>query len=83
MLVNSLFGVTAYGALEGDDVEVNLTGVYERPKVAEEIELGEPLYWNGAALTTVASGLPRVGTAAKAAATDDAVLRIRLSGETA
>lgn len=84
VLVNSLFGVAAYGALEGDPVEVNLSGVYELPKIAGAIELGEPLYWNGAALTTVAgSGLPRVGTAAKDAANDDATVRIRLSGETA
>jgi predicted RecA/RadA family phage recombinase len=76
--------VSAYDALEGDDVEVSLTGVYELPKIAGAIELGEPLYWNGAALTpTAGSGLPRVGTAAKAAANDDATVQVRLSGETA
>lgn len=84
VLVNSLFGVAAYGALEGDEVEVSLAGVYALPKVAEAIEIGEPLYWTGAALTpTAGSGLPRVGTCAKAAGVDDPTVRIRLSGETA
>jgi predicted RecA/RadA family phage recombinase len=75
--------VAAYSALEGDNVEVSLAGVYALPKIAGAIELGEPLYWNGAALTTVASGLPRVGVAAKAAGADDPTVQVRLSGETA
>jgi hypothetical protein len=52
--------------------------------IMNEINRGAPLYWNGAALTPTAGfGLPRMGIAAKAAATDDAAVRIRLSGETA
>jgi len=76
--------VAAYDAPEAHDVEVSLAGVYALPKLAGVIELGEPLYWNGAALTpTAGSGLPRVGVAAKAAGADDPTVRIRLSGEVA
>ena len=53
--VGVFFGVAAYDALEGANVETQLTGVFELPKeTGLAIDQGDRVYWD----TSVGSGGP-------------------------
>ena len=81
-LVGSLFGVAAYSAAEGAEVEASLVGVYELPKASGAITVGAKAYFDTTAknVTTTATGNKLIGAAVGAAATGDATVRVRLDG---
>lgn len=76
----SLFGVAAYTAGAGAEVEANLIGVFALPKTAGALALGVKAYWDGAAVTGTATGNRLIGAVAKAAGAGDATVRVRLNG---
>lgn len=81
--VGAFVGVAAYDAATGEDVEVALTGVFELPKGAEQINVGDRCYWDGSNVTAAADPSDvRIGVAAKTAATNDTTVRVRLDGIT-
>jgi predicted RecA/RadA family phage recombinase len=84
VLIGSLFGVAAYNAAEGEDVEVSLEGVYELPKAAGAIDPGAKVYWVTAdknVSTADGSGANKlIGAATAAAGGSDAKARVRLNG---
>jgi predicted RecA/RadA family phage recombinase len=82
-LVGTLFGVAAYTALSGAEVEIKTDGVYELPKLAAQAwTVGAILYWDDTNkwLTTVASTHVAVGKALKVADNPSATGIVRLSG---
>lgn len=84
VLVGSLFGVAAFDAAEGADVEINTTGVYDVAKVsAQAWTVGAPIYWDVAAklATTNAAGNTLIGVALAVAANPSAIGRVRLSAD--
>ena len=56
VLVGSLFGVAINDAASGAPVQIAVQGVFALPKVSAEVwTVGQILYWNGTAVTNVAS----------------------------
>jgi predicted RecA/RadA family phage recombinase len=47
--VGALFGIAAFDAIGGADVEVALEGIWELPKAAVAIARGAPVFWDAAA----------------------------------
>jgi predicted RecA/RadA family phage recombinase len=84
VLVGSIFGVAEYTAGSGDEVEVNLVGVFELPKATGAISQGAKVYWDNTAknVTTTASGNSLIGAAVSAALSGAATVRVRLNGST-
>jgi predicted RecA/RadA family phage recombinase len=84
VLVGSIFGVAEYTAGSGDEVEVNLVGVFDLPKAAGAITQGAKVYWDNTAknVTTTASGNSLIGAAVAAAANGASTVRVRLNGST-
>lgn len=84
LLVGALFGVAAYTAAEGEEVEASLVGVFELPKGSGAIGEGAKAYWDSAAraVTVTATGNKLIGAAIRAAASGDAAVRVRLNGST-
>lgn len=83
VVVGSLFGIAAFSALAGADVEIKCGGVYDVPKVsAQAWTVGAPVYWDPAAkaVTNVAGALTKIGVAAAVAANPSAFGRVRLNG---
>lgn len=84
VLVGSLFGVAAYDALNGAEVELATRGVYELPKVTGQAWAAAwaPIYWDNTAkkCTTTSSGNTKIGVNMKAEQSAAAVARIRLNG---
>jgi predicted RecA/RadA family phage recombinase len=80
VLVGGLFGVAAYDAAEGAEVEVQLKGVFRLPKATGAVAEGQALYWDATAkvLTTTASGNTLAAHAAEAAASGAADIAARL-----
>lgn len=80
VLVGALFGVAAFTALSGADVEISTEGVYELPKTsAQAWTVGALIYWTGSAATTTATDNTLIGHALKAAANPSATGIVRLS----
>jgi predicted RecA/RadA family phage recombinase len=86
VVVGKLFGVAAYDAAAGAEVEIATRGVYVLPKAAVAVSQGAAIYWDGTALTTAADngGTPPVanlfvGHAVNNAAEAAATVRVRLS----
>lgn len=81
-IVGSLFGVAAYAAAEGIEVETQLVGVFDLPKAAGAIAQGARVYFDTTAkkVTGTAGSNKLVGAAIVAAATGDATARVRLDG---
>ena len=47
VLLGSLFGIAAHNANVGDDLVINLTGIYELPKAASQAwTVGQKVYWD-------------------------------------
>lgn len=82
VLVNALFGVAAYDADEGAEVEVSLVGVYALPKSSGAIAEGAKVYWDSTAkaVTATASGNKLIGAAVRAAGSAETTARVRLNG---
>jgi predicted RecA/RadA family phage recombinase len=84
--VGALFGVAAYAAGSGDEVEAKRTGVFDLPKTTGEAwTVGARLYWNAGTkklTTTVGSNL-FVGAALAAAGESAETGRVILAGTVA
>lgn len=83
IIVGSIFGIAAHDALEHAEVEAQVVGVFELPKGSEQIDQGDPVFWddgNGVITGTGTAGFYLVGVATEGAPTDAAVVRVRLSG---
>jgi predicted RecA/RadA family phage recombinase len=82
LLVGTLFGVAAYDALVGADVEVAVTGVYNLPKAVGALTQGQKIYWDNTAknVTGTVGTNTFIGCAVLPAASGDATARIRLNG---
>lgn len=83
VLVGVLFGVAAFTALSGADVEIKVTGVFDLPKTsAEAWTVGAAVYWDNTnkVATTVSSGNTLIGKAVAAAANPSGIGRVRLNG---
>jgi predicted RecA/RadA family phage recombinase len=82
-LVGTLFGVAAFSALSGTDVELKTHGVFDLPKTsAQAWTVGAAIYWddtNKVATTTTTSNT-LIGKALAVAANPSAVGRVRLDG---
>jgi predicted RecA/RadA family phage recombinase len=83
VLVGSLFGVAISAALSGAEVQLQVTGVFDLPKVGSQAwTVGALIYWNGSACTNVASTNKLIGTAQAAVGSGagETVGRVRLNG---
>ena len=79
--LGSIRGVAAFDAASGEPVEVATEGVFTLPKVAaEDIAVGDLLYWTGTACTKTAGtgSKPLVGVAVKAAGNGVATVNVKL-----
>jgi predicted RecA/RadA family phage recombinase len=86
MLAGKLFGVAAYDALEGADVELDLVGVFDLPKSTaggSGIDARAAVYWDDTAkvVTKTAAGNTHIGASLAAAADGTALVRVRLNGQ--
>lgn len=85
VLVGTLFGVAAFSALSGAEVEIKTTGVFELPKTSEQAwTAGAAIYWDGAnkVCTTAGAGNRQIGTALAAAEDPSATGVVRLGVST-
>lgn len=83
VLVGSMFGVAAFDAVSGADVEIATTGVFDMNKLsAQAWTVGAKVYWDGTAkqATTVSTSNTLIGVAAAAAANPSDTGRVRLNG---
>src|SRR3954471_23683066 len=80
VLVEKLFGVAAYTAEAGAEVELSIEGVYRLPKAASAMAQGRAAYWDAAAQQSLlrAAGNSLMGLVAGAAAAPDATVAVRL-----
>lgn len=68
LLLVDTFGVVESTVTTGNPAAIILRGTFTLPKAAGTAwSIGQALYWNGTALTTVSSGNRKVGVAAAAA----------------
>lgn len=81
VVAGELVGVAVKDGVEGEMVAVNLTGVFELPKVTTAITLGAALYWDATneRVTTTATDNVKIGHAFQAAANGTATIHVRLS----
>ena len=78
--VGNVFGVAAFDALSGNNVECEVEGVYDLAKDASTFAQGDLAYWDDTAkkvTSTVGSNL-LIGAVEVAAATGAAVVRVNL-----
>ncbi len=83
VLIGSLFGVAAYDADEGDNSEIQVTGVMALPKLTTDtMAVGDPLYWDATNghLTVTATDNVLVGVAVSTAGSGATTVEIRLNG---
>lgn len=83
LLVGAIFGVAAFAAAEGDEVEAATVGVFELAKTAgQAFAQGDKVYFDSTAktVTSTASGNKLIGAALVAAAGSEEVVRVRLNG---
>ncbi len=81
VLVGSLFGVAAYDALAGAEVELALVGVFDLP-AAGPIDAGAAVYWTESPAGVAASGATLIGAALLAVGELGTTARVRLNGVT-
>ncbi len=86
IVVGSLIGVAATDAASGAPVEIALDGVFDIPKAAEPVAVGEPAYWDAAGpqatITPGTGSKPLMGNIARDAAIGAATCEVRLSQTT-
>lgn len=81
VLVGSLFGVACNDFSAGEEVELQVVGVFALSKVTPEAwAQGAPVYWNGARCTTTAAANKLIGVATVAAGSTSISGRVRLNG---
>ena len=85
VLLGSLFGVAAGAITNGAEGVINLTGVYDLPKVGSQAwTVGALVYWDAAnnRCTTTAGSLKLIGVAVAAVGSGagETVGRVRLNG---
>lgn len=83
VLVGSIFGIASSTVDAGDDVAVNVTGVWEHAKTsAQAWTVGAAIYWDDTnkVFTTSSSGNTLVGKATVAAANPSDTGTVRLNG---
>ena len=83
VIVGSIFGVANGDAATGEDVDLDVEGVFDLPKVsALAINPGDLVYWVAAdkAVTKTASGNTKIGVATATAANPSASVNVRLNG---
>lgn len=85
VLIGSIFGVAANDAAAGEEVVLNVVGLFELPKTESQAwTAGDAVYWDDAAseATTVATGNTLIGvaTAAVAGGATDTIGKVRLNG---
>ncbi len=88
VLAGAIFGVAAGDIANGAVGTINLTGVYDLPKVGSQAwTVGAKVYWDAAnaRCTTVASGNTLIGVAALAVGSGagETTGRVRLNGTAA
>lgn len=82
-LVGTLFGIAAYSAKTGEEVEIKATGVFDLPKTsAQAWTVGAAIYWDDTAknCTTTATNNTLIGKALAVAANPSATGVVRLNG---
>lgn len=83
VIIGSIFGVAAGGALSGEPLDLNVVGVYELPKVsALAIATGDKVYFDAATslVNKTASGNVYIGVAVATAPNPSASVNVRLNG---
>lgn len=81
--IGSVFGVAAYDAAEGDEIELTVVGVFDLPKATGgALTAGDPVFWDAGAskVTATATGNTLIGAAMADAAAPDEIGRVRLNG---
>lgn len=81
VVAGALVGIAGKDGVEGEVVAVNLTGVFELPKVTGALALGAEVYWNATSkkVTATATDNTKIGKVFADAANADATVRVRLS----
>jgi predicted RecA/RadA family phage recombinase len=83
LLIGGLFGIATTSALQGDDVEIAITGVFDMPKAsATVIAQGDQVAWDDTVKETALPGvgLFPVGIATAAAGNGVTTVSVRLDG---
>jgi predicted RecA/RadA family phage recombinase len=85
LLVGAIFGIATHDALEGAEVETQLTGVVEIAKVGSQAwSAGDKVYWDNTArrATTIATENTAVGAAVPpvGSGAEETLGRVRLNG---
>jgi predicted RecA/RadA family phage recombinase len=83
VLVGAMFGIASGNAKSTEDLELQVTGVFELPKVAAQAwAQGVKIYWDNTAknCTSTASGNTLIGVATAAAANPSDAGTVRLNG---
>ena len=84
-LVGTLFGVAPVGAGNGEEMELNIGGVYdmtaETHATDQALAVGDAVYWDNTnkRMTKTSSGNTKVGVAVAAKVSTAAVVRVRLN----
>lgn len=81
VIVGSIFGIANNRAATGDDLDLDVEGVFDVPKVsALAIDIGDVVYWVAAdkAVSKTATGNKKIGYATTAAANPSATVNVRL-----
>lgn len=83
VVAGGIVGVANGDAAEGEDVDVDVTGVFELPKVsALAIGLGDTVYYDAATglVNKTASGNTKLGVAVHAVPNPSAAVQVRFPG---
>lgn len=84
LIVGALAGICNTDALEDEEVEVSLEGVWELPKASGQINAGALVWWDNVTghnvVNASSAGLFPIGVAVVEAGTGEATVRVRLSG---
>jgi len=83
LLIGGLFGIATSSALQGYDVEIAVTGVFDMPKAsAAVIAQGDQVAWDDTAkeIALPGVGLYPIGIATTAAGNGATTLSVRLDG---
>lgn len=76
--VGALIGIAATDAASGEDVAISTRGVYELPKAAEILNIGDAVEIDGSGAVTVLDAGNQIGVVVKPAAAGDATARVRI-----
>ena len=83
VIAGAIIGIAQGDAVPGASVDVKTSGVWELPKVGEDVvTLGVAIYWNSTfnLATVTSSENTKIGVAVEAADAGVASIKVRLSG---